>query len=181
MNKPRTLQRILLILMAFMLFVGCRRNDSQPSKSNATKLAQAYLLSSEPEAAQTPTEVKDSFSETSLDASEVVLVGRIDAGDLVPFEAGRATFVLSELPDKEHAAGDPEHANNCPFCKRKLKNAPKVVVQFVDATGSVIAKDAQELLGVKKGDRVVVVGKADYQKALNIIELNATGVYVKKE
>ncbi|GAA5508848.1 hypothetical protein [Novipirellula caenicola] len=110
-------------------------------------------------------------------ASEVVLAGKIDAGDLDPFEPGKATFVLSELPDAEHAAGDPDHANNCPFCKRKLKNAPKVVVRFVDESGELIARDAQTMLGVKKGDTVVVKGVAEYQEAINMIQINAESIY----
>ncbi|EMI15382.1 signal peptide protein [Rhodopirellula maiorica SM1] len=169
-----------------LALVGC--GDSPVSDSDS--VSSPFLVSSEPAGAITPTEFKEAASsehETVDDAAvddsatvttnEVVLAGKIDAGDLDPFEPGKATFVLSELPDAEHAAGDPDHANNCPFCKRRLKNAPKVVVRFVDDSGELIAQDAQAMLGVKKGDSVVVKGVAEYQEAINMIQINAESIY----
>ncbi|MFG0263450.1 MAG: hypothetical protein ACF788_13745 [Novipirellula sp. JB048] len=171
-----------------------------PSTSTSDAGGAAFLLSTEPAGALTPTEFKEAV--TAADAGEpasedmadiaaadtpaadiaaaatpVVLAGRIDAGDLDPFEKGKATFILSELPDAEHAEGDPDHANNCPFCKRKLKNAPKVVVRFVDPAGELIAQDAQAMLGVKKGDAVVVKGVARYQQPINMIQIDAEAIY----
>ncbi|WP_442506855.1 hypothetical protein SH528x_005728 [Novipirellula sp. SH528] len=168
------------ILMLAM--VGCGEKTS----STGDVISSPYLVSSEPEGAITPTEFKNSVTTqddvedaaaSPVAASEVVLAGKIDAGDLDPFEKGKATFVLSELPDAAHAAGDPDHANNCPFCKRKLKNAPKVVVRFVDQSGELIAQDAQAMLGVKKGDSVVVKGVAEYQEPINMIQINAESIY----
>ncbi|WP_372723262.1 hypothetical protein [Novipirellula sp.] len=178
-------------LSAFLLLtlVGC--GDETISKTG--QVSSPFLVSSEPAGAITPTEFKEAASSeneasgdtlaedaavgNSLVATEVVLAGKIDAGDLDPFEPGKATFVLSELPDADHAAGDPDHANNCPFCKRKLKNAPKVVVRFVDESGELIAQDAQAMLGVKKGDSVVVKGLAEYQEPINMIQINAESIY----
>ncbi|GAA4461316.1 hypothetical protein [Novipirellula rosea] len=180
---------VSLSVFLLLTLVGC--GDETVSKTE--RVSSPFLVSSEPAGAITPTEFKeaarsendaaddtsaeDSAIGNSLAATEVVLVGKIDAGDLDPFEPGKATFVLSELPDAEHAAGDPDHANNCPFCRRKLKNAPKVVVRFVDESGELIAQDAQAMLGVKKGDSVVVKGLAEYQEPINMIQINAESIY----
>ncbi|TWU33791.1 hypothetical protein [Novipirellula artificiosorum] len=148
---------------------GC----DQESRPDEGAVDSRYVLASEPADAKTPTELKD----TLVDAADVVVAGRIDAGDLEPFEEGKATFVLTQLADEEHAQGDPDHANKCPFCKRELLNAPKVVVEFRDDDGIVIAQDARQMLGIRKGDAVVVVGTADYQEPINMIQVNATGVF----
>ncbi|TWU20109.1 hypothetical protein Pla52o_46230 [Novipirellula galeiformis] len=159
-----------------LALVGC----GDPTSSTVDTVSSSYLLAIEPEGAITPTAFKEAVTSeggAAAAAGGVVLAGKIDAGDLDPFEKGKATFVLSELPDAEHAAGDPDHANNCPFCKRKLKNAPKVVVRFVDPSGALIAQDAQAMLGVKKGDSVVVKGVAEYQEPINMIQINAESIY----
>jgi len=118
-------------------------------------------------------------SETLADPGPVTLVGRIDAGDLEPFEQGKATFVLSEMPDPEHAGGDPDHADNCPFCKRRLQNAPKAVVRFLDEGGEVIAEDARQLLGVEKQDVVIVSGSGHFQPDLDTLLIDAETAYVR--
>ena len=123
----------------------------------------------------TPTEIK----ETVTEPTSLKVAGRIDAGEIEPFQKGIASFVISQLPDDSHAGGDPNHADNCPFCKRKLKNAPKAVVQFLDADGKVLQVDARELLGVAKGDVVVVQGTAQYLEAVNTVQINADGVFIR--
>ncbi len=122
----------------------------------------------------TPTVVKETVTSPTV----LSLAGRIDAGDTEPFQAGLATFVLSELP--EHGGDDPNHADNCPFCKRKLANAPKAVVQFLGDDGEVLAVDARELFGVAKGDSVVVQGTAEYLEAVDTVQINAIGIFVRK-
>jgi hypothetical protein len=150
--------------------VGCdQATTSQPSATGDS----SFILSSEPDGAITPTEAMESHH----DHGPITLVGRIDAGEFEPFEPGQASFMLSELPDADHAGGDPDHADNCPFCKRKLEKAPKVVVKLLTPTGEVMPVDARNLLGISKGDIVVVRGNGQYSEAINLVEITADGVF----
>ena len=87
--------------------------------------------------------------------------------------------MLSQLPDEGHGADDPDHADNCPFCKRKLKNAPKAIVEFADANGKLLKLDAQQLFNIAKGDAVIVQGTAHYDETINTIKFKANGLYKK--
>ncbi|MBD54608.1 MAG: hypothetical protein CMM05_05940, partial [Rhodopirellula sp.] len=109
----------------------------------------------------------------------VAIAGRIDAGDVEPFQDGVASFLISQLPEGDHAEGDPDHADNCPFCKRKLKNAPKAVVRILDDSGEVMTVDARQLLGIAKGDVVVVRGSATYLEPVNTVQIDAEGIFVR--
>lgn len=120
------------------------------------------------------TEVAESAPPT---AKTLVLAGKIDAGEFDPFDKDKAVFMLSELPDPNHASGDPEHADNCPFCKRRAAMAPKALVHLEDATGKVIASDARELLGLEAGDTIVVEGSASYDAKTNILAIHATQIF----
>ena len=65
------------------------------------------------------------------------------------------------------------------FCKRKLKNAPKAVVRIVDDSGSVLPVDARQLLGVSKGDVVVVQGLATYLEPVNTVQIDAQSIFIR--
>ena len=130
MRGPELLLRFpsapFLVACGLLLLTGCPGPSTAGTGDGASS---PYILEVEPDGAVTPTEAKESHAS----AGPIVLIGRVDAGEFDPFEAGKATFVLSEAPDDEHAGGDPNHVDNCPFCQRKLKNAPKAVVRFVGA------------------------------------------------
>jgi hypothetical protein len=106
--------------------------------------------------------------------AQVSVIGRIFAGQLEPWDPGKAAFLIAELPDEGHGEG--HDADNCPFCKRKAARAPTAMVQFVDDSGAVIPIDARKLLGVEKQDVVVIVGKA-VPGDLNSMVIRATGLY----
>jgi hypothetical protein len=153
-------------------FVGCDRADKSEHPASVDS---RFILKSEPSGAVTPTQVM----ETQAGYGPITLVGRVDAGEFDPFEPGQASFMLSQLPDADHAGGDPDHADNCPFCKRKLEKAPKVVVKILESGGEVMPVDARELLGIAKGDTLVVRGNGQYSEAVNLVEITADGVFRK--
>lgn len=109
--------------------------------------------------------------------SEILLAGRIDAGDNDPFQAGEASFLISQLPDEGHAADDPDHADNCPFCKRELAKAPKALIRFAGSDGKTLLVQADELFGIKKGDIVVIRGTAVYDKSVHTVMVEASGIF----
>ena len=156
--------------MLAIVLAGCGPTNAPPTSAKADS---QLLLPAEPAGAITPTEAMESHTE----AKPIVLAGRIDAGDFDPFESGQATFMLSELPDAAHAGDDPDHADNCPFCKRKLEKAPKAVVKIVDSAGEVMPVDARDLLGIAKGDVVVVRGSGRYSETVNLVEITADGIF----
>ncbi|QDT10153.1 hypothetical protein [Planctomycetes bacterium K23_9] len=152
--------------------VGCHSSTD----TGLDEQRDALMLSQEPADAITPTDAIEAAS----DSVELTLAGRIHAGDIDPFQAGQAAFMLTQLPDEGHGADDPDHADNCPFCKRRLEKAPKAIVQFKDDDGKVLDVDAKELFGIKKGDAVVVRGKVAYQEATNTLTVDATGLFKRK-
>ena len=165
-------QYLLCALLPFAVSIGCEQSTENRSTAS---IDSRFILSTEPAGAVTPTEAMDAHS----DDGPIVLVGRVDAGDIEPFEQGIASFMLSELPDAEHAGGDPNHADNCPFCRRKLEKAPKAVVRVVGDDGSVVQVDARELLGISKGDTLVVRGTGGYREDIHTVEIAASGVFLQ--
>jgi hypothetical protein len=145
-----------------------------PAAESSEQPARQLVLSEKPQGdVVSPTDVMELKGEST----SAVLAGRVDAGDLDPFQSGEVAFMVSQLPDEEHAADDPDHADNCPFCKRKLANAPKAIVQFRGNDGEVLAGDPRAELGLEKGDTVYVTGTSQYYPEVNTVMVNATGVY----
>jgi len=189
------------ILMAGALVcvvaIGCR---SEQVDTKTAELRQRLLVATEPAGAITLTELatqlgvsKPDDSETPEDtpssddiqtpdesvtksAESVVVVGRIFAGEMEPWDNGKASFLLAELPDEGHGEG--HDADNCPFCKRKAAKAPTAIVQFVDLTGQVIPIDARKLFGVDKKDVVVIRGNA-VPGELNAMVISATDMHIR--
>jgi len=170
-----TMKLICLSVFLGIFAVGCDTKESLTNSGGIPSEGGKYILTTEPADPQTPTEIKESVTEPTL----VAITGRIDAGDVEPFQDGVASFLISQLPEGDHAEGDPDHADNCPFCKRKLKNAPKAVVRILDDSGEVMTVDARQLLGIAKGDVVVVRGSATYLEPVNTVQIDAEGIFVR--
>ena len=175
--KSSVKQTLALVLSIFV--VGC---TSQPSLTpEQTKLRDQFLSAKPIDGdVQTPTDIQETaeLPPDQIPPDEpVVIAGRIDAGDFDAFAKGEATFVMSQLPDEGHGADDPDHADNCPFCKRKLENAPKVLVRFQDADGGLIQVGADDLFTLGKGDVVVVKGDATFDAAVGTITVDASKIY----
>lgn len=168
-SQPFRVVAVGLSLAAVWLVAGCERERAKTAAQRPD-----LLLSSPPPDALSITTASEQLSEPA----DVTLVGRIDAGEVEPFEQGRAVFMLSELPDEAHAGGDPNHADNCPFCKRRLANAPKAVVEIQDQNGQVISVDARDLLGIQAQDIVTVVGRGRFEPELDTVLVTAQAVHV---
>lgn len=123
-----------------------------------------------------PADTGPSPTPSATAAQSVVVVGRIFAGDMEPWDTGKASFLIAELPEQGHGEG--HDADNCPFCKRKAAKAPTAIVQFVDASGQVIPIDARKLFGVDKKDVVVIRGKA-VPGELNAMVVTATDMHIR--
>ena len=173
-QKPSLAARFALLwLVLTVLNIGCG-DQSQPE----SLLDQSLVLDQMPEGeVLTPTAIM----QRGGDWESTLLGGRIDAGGESAFQPNELTFMVSQLPDAAHAEGDPDHADNCPFCKRELEKAPKAIVQFFDDSGNVRTGDPRAVLGLSQGDRVYITGTAHFDEALNTVMVKATGVYRDRE
>lgn len=166
------------VLVACALLSGCQQQDAR-----VVELRKQYVLAEEPAGAssieETLTKAKDAESE---DLGEVVLVGRIGAGEFDPWAAGQASFLMSEaLPETDHAETPGHDPANCPFCRRRAEKAASftALVQFQDEQGAVVPIDARELLGVEQNQVVVVRGKARLDKVGTLV-VAADGIHLKR-
>lgn len=166
-----------------VVFVTSKRSPTPPPTADSN----AYVLQTRPEQAMSLTDVAAKLRELDVPADDatdapvtVTLVGRIAASDVDPFESGRATFLLSEAPSDDHATDDPDHADNCPFCKRRAKSAPTALVQIIDQeSGDIVAQDARSLVGLDFGKRVTLTGTATFNADVNMITVQTGGIFAE--
>jgi hypothetical protein len=161
--------RLLAVGLTALLCLGC--GESIDPEILAAR--QKVLLATPPPAPQSIAAAK----EAAESATPVTLIGRIDAGDFDPFDKQVAAFVLSEVPTA-HEQSEGHDADNCPFCKRRAANAPKAHVTMVDDTGTAIKHAAPTLLGVRQGSQVIVQGTGSWNPELNVLEFQATSIYL---
>lgn len=154
-------------LLAPVFVIGC--NNAVDPKLR--EIRNRYVLTEEP---ASPSSIEAAIAGIA-DNPEVTLLGRINAGSSEPFDPTQATIVLSEAPDPAHNH-DP---GDCPFCKRRLENAKSCIVRFLDEKGDVIKQGAQKLLGVVKDQDVVVTGHAKMLTDLDILQVDAAGIFLR--
>jgi hypothetical protein len=137
------------------------------------------LLAAEPEGAMS---IGDTKAKLTATPQPVVVAGRIGGRGTSPFGKNEATFSMLEIPADDHAAQPGHKPDDCPFCKKRAANSPIAAVSFAGPDGKVIPLDAQKLLGVAEGQDVVVQGTGFFDPKLGIpvIQINASGIYVRK-
>ncbi len=161
------------------LFVsGCAQTTVDPAIAAARD---RFSLATEPDS-QTLSEVAaligsnpEGDDATGEDDQAVTVKGRVFSGELDPWEPGKATFILSELPEDGHGEG--HDADNCPFCKRRAAQLPTAIVTFNDKHNRTLAIDVRELFEIEKNQVVVIQGTASPSE-FNTINLVATGIHV---
>ena len=142
------------------------------------------VLQAEPAGAMTPSAAKQHLLKQPANVPQaIVLAGRVGARGMEPFLEGKASFVMVEIPEDDHAQKPGHDADNCPFCKKKQANSPMVAVQFLGGDGKVIPVDSRKLFGIAKGADVVIKGTAvfDPKLALPIIQMTADGIFIRRK
>jgi hypothetical protein len=153
-------------------FVGCESEDPR-----VPALRGKFLLAEEPAGA-----VGIADSSKDKEPHEVVVVGRVKAGEFDPWAKDQAAFIISEALADDHAhSDDPNHdAANCPFCRRRAERAnATALVQFHDENGQLVPIDARKLLGVSQ-DQVVVVRGTGKVSDLGVLVISATGIHLRR-
>ena len=156
-------------LAAFFCVVGCSTEDPRMQS-----LREQFLLSDEPKG---PSTIADATSNVA-ENPRVEFIGRVAANEFEAFTPGQASFLVTEILPDDHGHGSDHDADNCPFCKRRAAEAPRAAVQFVDATGEPLDVDARELFGIEPGDTVVVRGMGRQFAKLDMLFVDADGIYL---
>ena len=167
-------QNYLSLLFAVVLTIvsGCDRGNAE-----VDALRNRLVLVDEPAGA---TSIADSRDKIEAE-QDVVIVGKIGAGEFQPWADGQAAFLMSEVPaDNTHASSPGHDPATCPFCRRRAEKAASVtaLVQFRDEKGELLPIDARELLGVSQDQVVVVRGKGHVDK-LGVLVVAATGIHLR--
>lgn len=150
---------------------GC--NNTADSQTAAIR--EAFLLVQAPEDASSIAEAKQNLEQSS----DVTIEGQLDLKKFATTGNKNALVLLREVSDDSHS-GDPNHdPETCPFCRRKAKLAPKAAVQFVDKNGKVVPHSVQELFQVQHGDVVVIRGRGEYDKEIDLFSIKANGIFVR--
>lgn len=151
------------------LIVGC----GSPEQAELTAHRQRLLLPEAPAEVQSVADAKAAVTSQP----DVVVQGQVEVESVPGSGPAQAIFVLAELQPDRHGDQPGHVADNCPFCKRRAAEAPRVTVQLVDEEGKVLPYSVQQLFGLKRGDVVVVRGRGEVVPELNLFTLTATGVH----
>lgn len=165
---------LFAVFSVFIMSMGCSSGNDPVSE--ARKLGQQYLLTSEPSGAVGVITAR----EDAKDGDELVMVGRIGGAEN-PWIDGRAAFTLLDTSMSVVAEGE----GNCESelclgnCCPDALNACTVLVKVVDSNGKLVRVDSRELLGVLNSDMVVATGMAQRDENGNFVML-ASGVYIHR-
>lgn len=177
MKMKMTLKFSASVCLAALLAVvaGCQKN-AEPMSSGGTELAtpkSAYVVDIEPTGAMPVGEAR----ENSKDGQQVTLVGLI-GGSTQPFVDGIAAFTIVD-PKVPYCAAEEGCPTPWDYCCHMDEVSDNIAtVKIVNESGSPVAQDARELLGVKELSTVVVTGTAQRDEAGNL-SIAASEVYVR--
>lgn len=162
--------RMSAYVTLLLLLAGCSTEDPQFDAMRGR-----LMLEEAPTNAMSIADAESVVSENP----NVAVVAQIVPDEHEAFMPGQAAFVVTEVLSEEDGHGGKQHADNCPFCKRKAAEAPRAAVQFVDESGSPLKADARELFGIRCGDEVVIRGQGELLAELNMFQVTADGIYVR--
>lgn len=158
--------------------------ESAPSEETSVSKVLKSLQPPEPDAeSETDTaddtaadsaEIADDKIVADVDEVDVVLKGRIYAGENSPWVNGMAAFVLTDATGHE---GESDHdPHTCPFCSRKI-NDYLAQISFVNDNGDLIEIDSRKLFDVKDKQLVFVQGKGRIDE-YGLLSVTASGLYL---
>lgn len=164
-------------ILGFTLFgaaicVGCG-----PSSDPLAERARSLLITED----LTPTALTIGQAiEAAPQGQPLVMKAKVGSGKGDTFDPNQSEFLVSEIPEGEHAGDEKHDADNCPFCRAKEAKAPTVVVRLLEKEGKPFARPADKLFGLKKGQHVVVKGVGSYDSELNFFTIEATGIKISE-
>ena len=167
--SPLSAPGVIAGLLLSLLFSGCSGVEDERVRS----LRSALVLADVPAGEQSISSIRSLLQADDAPAEiDVVIRGRIDAGDLPPWEQDMAAFVLTDATGHD---GDEDHdPHTCPFCSRNINNY-LAKVSFEDK-GAVIDIDSRQLFDVEEKQLILIRGKAAIDDD-NLLKVDADGLY----
>lgn len=162
-----------LLFLGALSFVGC-----EPSSDPIAEKAKSLLLTED----LNPTALTiEQAIEAAPQGLPIVMKAKIGSGKGDTFDPNQSEFLVSEIPEGEHAGDEKHDADNCPFCRAREAKAPTVVVRLLEKEGKPFGRSADRLIGLKKGQHIVVKGVGSYDADLNFFTIEATGIKISSE
>jgi len=170
MNNLKHHWTMIVILIATL--AGCNSKNEQETTNVDGSL---YRLTSEPSGAISILELRNGAKNND----DVVVVGRI-GGSRQPWIEGLSAFTMMDtsFPPCNELVED-----QCPtpwdYCCETDLPDKQTLIKVVDDQGQPLEVGAQELLGLKELQTIVVQGKVQLDQAGNMSVL-ASGVYIRR-
>lgn len=168
--------RFATIISLLLVTAGC----GEPVDPRIAALKQKFVLTNPPEGERTVSSIRKAIlkPEEGTEATpelDVVIRGRINAGELPPWESGKTAFMLT---DATGHTGDSEHdPHTCPYCSENLEDY-LVQVSFRDEQGELFQVDSRQAFGVQEKQLLLIQGRARVEN--DMLQVDATGLYFAK-
>lgn len=165
------------IALGVLICAGCGGSDVADTSDTPASQAKRsrYVLATEPSDAVPVGTARQS----NQSAQEMTLVGTI-GGSTEPFVEGLVAFTIVDpkVPYCAAEEGCPTPWDYC--CTQDQVKDNIATVKLVDPSGSLVAGDARELLGVRELSTVVVQGTATRDEQGNLT-MAANKIFVRQE
>ncbi len=169
------MKTVAISTMGMLLLSACVAGCGESVDAKVVSVREKLVLSSKPTASTSIKKIRAALQEDDADKEQdVTILARITAGDLPPWETGKAAFIVTDASGHE---GEQDHdPHTCPFCSRKI-NDYLGKLQFHNNDGDVIAIDSRELFDVKEKQLVIIKGRASIDDE-DILDVAADGIYI---
>lgn len=174
----QTRQLVLVLsfvwLSAGVLFVsGC--SESVSTETQAAR--QKFLVVEMPTGEVAVSSIREQLKAGELSADTPFVVrARINAGEMLPWGTGTASFVITDATGHD---GDEEHnPHTCPFCSRNIQES-MAQVHFLDDVGTLLQNDSRELFDLKENQLVVIRGTGRIDEA-DVLVIDAQQMFVRR-
>ncbi|MCP4172379.1 MAG: hypothetical protein GY758_16575 [Fuerstiella sp.] len=163
---------LFIALFCLAVVVGC----GETGDGETLALRQKLILSTAPTNETSISKIRKLLmGPKSADETEVVLRGRIWAGEIPPWEEGKAAFVLTDATGHD---GDDDHdPHACPFCSRDIDDYI-AAIRFRNDDGAVAAIDSRELFDVKEKQMVIIKGRGSMNG--DRLRVDATNIFIAR-
>ena len=158
--------------MALVLFSGCDEAGDPQIELLRERFVVTTAISGETSVSSIRKVLQQEDASKSV---PVIIRGQISAGDLPPWEPGKAAFALTDTTGHD---GDTEHdPHTCPFCSRNIQNY-MANIYFRDESGNTIAIDSRKLFDVKEKQTVILQGQGMMAED-GTLEVDAQKMYIR--
>jgi hypothetical protein len=109
---------------------------------------------------------------------KALIRAKVGSGKGDTFDRSKCVFLISDIPKGEHSAKEGHDEDNCPFCRQREAMAPTTTVTIKLPKG-VREQAADRLLGLKKGQHILLEGEVTYLSDLNFVNIEASGLEIR--